>query len=353
MSSSKRRPPVRVAAIGLDHGHVFGMVHAVVSAGAELVAFYPGEGGLAAIFAKAHPDARVAERPQEILEDESIRLVLCAAVNADRAPLGVQVMQHGKDFMSDKPGVTDFDQLAEVRKVQQETGRIYSVCFSERFENRATVRASQLVHEGAIGRVIQTVGLGPHRINAPSRPPWYFERARYGGILCDIASHQMDQFLHFTGAENPRVVASRIANHAHPQWPELEDFGEALLEGDGCSGYVRVDWFTPDGLPSWGDGRLTLLGTEGFIEIRKNVDLAGRPEGSHLFLVDGAGTRYVECGDVELPYGRLLLDDVVNRTETAMSQGHCFRACELALTAQAEAERLAPPPAAAHSGGTP
>ena len=336
------RPPIRVAAIGLDHGHIFAMAHAVASAGAELVAYHPAEGGLAQVFAKAHPDARAVADHRVILEDESIQLVLCAAVNADRAPLGLDVMRHGKDFAVDKPGVTDLDQLEAVRKVQAETGRIYSVCFSERFENRATVRASELVRAGAIGRVIQTVGLGPHRINAPSRPKWFFERARYGGILCDIASHQMDQFLHFTGTTEPRVVASRVANHEHPEYPELEDFGEALLEGEGCSGYVRVDWFTPDGLSTWGDGRLTLLGTEGFIEIRKNVDVGGRGDGSHLFLIDGNETRYVDCSNVELPYGRLLLDDVATRTETAMTQAHCFRACELALRAQAAAERLPP-----------
>ena len=340
MTSS--RPPVRVGAIGLDHGHIFGMTHAVVSAGAELVSYYPGRGELAAIYAKAHPKARAVSVPGEILEDESIQLVLCAAVNADRASIGLDVMRHGKDFMSDKPGVTTFDQLADVRRVQAETGRIYSVCFSERFENQATVRASELVENGAIGRVVQTVGLGPHRIAAATRPDWYFQRDRYGGILCDIASHQMDQFLHFTAASEARVVASRIANHAHPEHPEFEDFGEVLLEGDGCSGYVRVDWFTPDGLSSWGDGRLTLLGTEGVIEIRKNVDLAGRPDGSHLFLVDGKDTRYIDCSDVVLPYGAQLLDDVVQRDETAMSQQHCFRACELALRAQAQAERLPP-----------
>lgn len=340
MPASGHRPPVRVAAIGLDHGHVFGMAHAVVSAGAEMVAFHPREGGLAGIFAKAHPAARAVDDRREILEDASIQLVLCAAVNADRAQVAAQAMQHNKDVMSDKPGVTDFEQLETLRRVQRATGRIWSVCFSERFESPATVRASQLVAQGAIGRVVQTVGLGPHRINAPSRPPWYFQRARYGGILCDIGSHQMDQFLHFTGARNARVVAARIANHAHPQWPELEDFGEALLEGDGCSGYVRVDWFTPDGLPSWGDGRLTLLGTEGFIEIRKNVDLAGHAEGNHLFLVDGRETRHMDCRQVPLPYGGQLLDDVLNRTETAMSQEHCFRACELALAAQDEAFRL-------------
>ena len=87
-------------------------------------------------------------------------------------------------------------------------------------------------------------------------------------------------------------------------------------------------------------GRLTLLGTEGFIEIRKNVDIEGRGNGSHLFLADGSSTRYIDCGDVTLPYGSRLLDDVLQRTQTAMSQEHCFRACELGLRAQAEATRI-------------
>lgn len=316
------------------------MAKAIVSVGAELVSYYPADGGLAPSFAKAYPNARAARDTREILEDETIQLVLCAGVNAERAPIGLEVMRHGKDFMTDKPGVTDLDQLADIRAVQKEAARIYSVCFSERFEKPATIRASELVAEGAIGRVLHTVGIGPHRLNERSRPAWFFQRARYGDILCDIASHQMDQFLHFTGATETRIIAARIANHGHPQYPEFEDFEEVMLEGDDCSGYVRVDWFTPDGLSTWGDGRLTLLGTERFIEVRKNVDIGGREGGSHLFLVDGSRTRHIDCSAGDLPYGRQLLADVVNRTETAMTQEHCFRACELSLRAQAEAGLL-------------
>jgi predicted dehydrogenase len=249
-------------------------------------------------------------------------------------------MRHGKDVMSDKPGFTTLEALAEARRVQAETGRIYSICFSERLENAATVKAGELVRAGAIGRVVQTIGLGPHRTNLPSRPAWFFERAHYGGILTDIAAHQVDQFLFFTGSTSAEVVASQVANYKHPQYPELEDFGDMLLRGDGGSGYIRVDWYTPDGLETWGDGRLTLLGTDGYIEIRKYVDIAGRPGGSHLFLVDHKGTQYIDCRDGELPYGRQLVDDIRNRTETAMPQAHCFLASELALRAEAQAVRL-------------
>ncbi len=345
--TTRDKPRLQFAAMGLDHAHIFSMTRAVVDAGGELVAYWPGHGGLAGLYGKVHPDARAVSDPMEILEDASIPVVLGAGVPADRAALGIQVMRHGKDFMVDKPGVTSLEQLAEIRRVQLDTGRIYSICFSERFENRATVHASGLVASGAIGRVIQTIGLGPHRIAEPTRPAWFFERARYGGILTDIGSHQVDQFLHFTGATDARVAAARVANHAHPHHPELEDFGEMLLEAPGCSGYVRVDWFTPDGLSTWGDGRLTILGTDGFIDIRKNTDIAGRGDGSHLFLVDGDQTRYIDCAQTELPYARQFVNDVFDRTETAMSQSHCFAVCELVLRAQSEARWLPELPAGA------
>jgi predicted dehydrogenase len=331
---------IRFAAIGLNHGHIYGQVNLLLQAGAELVSFYAREPALATPFAQSYPQARRAGSVEEILEDESLQLIASAAIPNERAGLGIAAMRHGKDYMSDKPGFTTLEQLAEVRRVQAETQRIYSVCFSERLGNAATVRAGELVASGAIGRVVQTIGLGPHRTSLPSRPDWFFRRAQYGGIIDDIGSHQVDQFLFFTGSRAARVVAAQVANYKHPQYPELEDFGEALLEGDGGTGYLRVDWYTPDGLDTWGDGRLTILGTEGYIEIRKNCDIAGRPGGNHLFLVDRKGAHYVDCSQVELPYGRQLLADIVERTETAMPQAHCFLASELALLAQAQAERL-------------
>ncbi len=203
----------------------------------------------------------------------------------------------------------------------------------------AAVKAGELVKAGAIGKVVQTIGLGPHRINIPSRPAWFFEKAKYGGILTDIASHQADQFLFYTGSTSAEVVMAQVANVNHPQYPELEDFGDMVLRGDGGMGYVRVDWFTPDGLPTWGDGRLTILGTDGYIELRKYVDIAGRAGGDHLFLVDKAGVQYIDCKDVPRPYGRLLIADILNRTETAMPQAHAYLASELCLKAEAMAEQ--------------
>jgi predicted dehydrogenase len=335
-----KAPRLRFAAVGLNHGHIYSQCDALIRGGGELVAFHAKEPELAAAFGKRYPQAKAAADARAILEDPTIQLVASAAIPDERGPLGIDVMRHGKDYMSDKPGLTTLARLAEVRQVQAETRRIYSICYSERFENKATVRAGELTKAGAIGKVIQTIGLGPHRMTPQTRPAWFFEKARYGGILCDIASHQLDQFLFFTGSARAEVLVAQVGNLHHPHHPGLEDFGDVMLQGDGGAGYVRVDWFTPDGLGTWGDGRLTILGTDGFIEIRKNVDIAGRPGGSHLFLLDQKQTRYVDCQDQELPYGPRLVDDVLNRTETAMSQQHCFLATELALRAQQQARPL-------------
>jgi predicted dehydrogenase len=336
-------PRITFAVIGVNHGHIYSQTDAVTKGGGQLVSFYAKEPDLAAAFGKRYPQAKLARSEAEILEDRSIQLVLSAAIPDERAPLGIRVMQHGKDYMSDKPGATTLEQLAEARRVQAETRRIYSIMYSERLENQATVRAGELVKAGAIGTVLQTVGLGPHRIGnvaGGQRPPWFWDKRRYGGILCDIASHQADQFLYFTGSTRAEVVAAQVGNLHHPQYPGFEDFGDVVLRGDGGTGYVRVDWFTPRGLATWGDGRLTILGTDGFIEIRKNIDIAGRAGASHLFLVDQKETRYIDCTAQELPYGRQLVTDVVDRTETAMTQAHCFLATEVILKAQKAAQTI-------------
>jgi predicted dehydrogenase len=342
LPAPQRPTRVRFGVIGLNHGHIYSQVAATIAGGAELVSFHATEPDLVEAFAKRHPQAKLARSAQEILEDSSLKLVVSASIPNERAPLGIEVMRHGKDFMVDKPGMTTLEQLADVRRVQAETKRIYSVLYSERHENKATVKAGELVKAGAIGTVIQTVGLGPHRMTPKTRPAWFFERERYGGILCDIASHQFDQFLFFTGSTTADILASQAGNVHHPQYPGFEDFGDVMLRGDRGSGYIRVDWFTPDGLQTWGDTRLTVLGSDGYIEVRKNIDITGRPGGNHLFLVDQKETRYIDTSDTALPFGERLVDDVLNRTQTSMPQAHVFLVMELALKAEKGAGRIGP-----------
>jgi predicted dehydrogenase len=344
LQNAARPARIRFAAIGLNHSHIYGQIDTALRGGGRFVSFFAPESDLADALARRFPGTARARSAREILEDPSIQLVVSASIPNERGPLGVEVMRHGKDFMVDKPGATTLDQLAEVRRVQAETGRIYSVLI-ERHESKSITKAGELVKAGAIGEVLQTVGLAPHRMSPTTRPAWFFERERYGGILSDLASHNLDAFLFFTGSTRADVVASQVGNLRHPQYPGLEDFGDVMLRGNRGSGYIRVDWFTPDALSTFGDGRLTILGSDGYIELRKNVDIAGRPGGNHLFLADHKQVRYVTCDDVVVPYSERLMDDVLNRTETATPQAQTFLAMELALEAQRTAQRIARSPA--------
>ncbi|MEO9877408.1 MAG: Gfo/Idh/MocA family oxidoreductase [Anderseniella sp.] len=330
----------KFAALGLDHRHVYGMAAGMIDAECRFAGFWtdgnpqPLQG-----FSKRFPDVPRHVDRQQILDDPEIKLVLISSAPHTRADLAIEAMQHGKDVMTDKPGCISLAELDRIRETVAETGRIWSVNFSERFEVRAVTTATELVHQGRIGDVVQTMGIGPHRLNAATRPGWFFDNRLYGGILTDIASHQIDQFLHFASLDDADIVHSAIGNFNNPDHLRFEDFGEINLTGGRAQAYIRVDWYTPDALPNWGDGRLFILGTDGYIELRKYVDVAGRDGTDHLFLVNGERCEYMDCSKAELPYSSDLARDVLERTETACSQSHTFKVCELALQAQSQAVR--------------
>jgi predicted dehydrogenase len=326
---------IRFSAIGLDHAHIYGMTRAIQRGGGELVSFYSKDPAQVAQYRKEFGDVKLASGEDEILNDKSVQLVLGAPIPDLRAPLGIRVMKAGKDYLGDKPAITSLEQLADVRKAIKETKRMFAIMYSERLEVRSAVHAGELIQQGAIGKVIQTVNLAPHRMNIPSRPEWFFDKARYGGILTDIGSHQADQFLYYTGSTQAHVVAAQTGNVAYPQYPKFEDFGDMIATGNGGTGYIRVDWFTPDGLDTWGDGRLFIIGTEGYIELRKYTNVAsGLKGGNHLYIVDKKQARYIDCNKVPLPFGPQFVRDIVERTAVAQNQEQCLLATELVLEAQ-------------------
>ena len=331
------------AAAHLDHGHINGQTEALMEAGATLKWVYDPDAKKVAAFQKKFPPAKPARSLDEILADPDVKLVTAAAVTSERGALGIRVMDAGKDYFTDKAPFTTLEQLEQARAVVARTGRKYMVYFSERLHNESAMFATDLVQQGAIGRVLQVIGLGPHRLNKASRPAWFFEREKFGGILCDIGSHQFEQFLTYTGATDATVSSAAVANFGNADYPTFEDFGEASLVGNnGTSNYIRVDWFTQDGLSTWGDGRTFILGTEGTIELRKNVDIAREKAGNHVYVVDRQGEHHLQVtGQVGCRFfGELILDSL-NRTEIAMTQAHAFKAAELCLRAQAAARRIA------------
>ena len=323
------------AAIGLDHGHIFGMTNGLLEAGATLKWVYDPDPAKVQAYCKVFPQAKPARSEDEVLMDPQVRLVAGACVTSERAALGMRVMLAGKDYFTDKAPLTTLTQLNEVKNIVAQTGRKYAVSYSERLQVEAAVYAEDLIAQGAIGKVIQVLGMGPHRLNAASRPAWFFEKEKYGGILCDIGSHQIEQFLFYTGATDATIVNAKIGNYNHPEYPELDDFGDATLIGNnGATGYFRVDWFTPEGLCTWGDGRTFILGTDGYIEMRKYLDVAKSTEENNVYWVDQYGEHFENVtGKVGFPYFGKLILDCMNRTENAMTQAHAFKAAELCIKA--------------------
>ena len=345
----KPRPVVKAgefvfAAAHLDHGHIHGQCNGLIEAGGTLKWVFDPDAKKVEAFLKRHPQAKVARSLDEILDDSSVHLVAAAAVPNVRGPIGCRVMTAGKDYFTDKTPFTELAQLDEARRIATATGRKYMVYYSERLHTESGMYATDLVQSGAIGKVIHVLGLGPHRLNKASRPAWFFKRKEYGGILCDIGSHQFEQFLTYAGATDAAIAHAAIANYAHPGTPALEDFGEASLIGNnGVSNYIRVDWFTPDGLSTWGDGRIVILGTKGTIELRKYLDIAREKTTDHVYIADATGERHIPvAGKVGYRFFGELILDILNRTEKAMTQAHAFKAAELCLRAQALAKWLTP-----------
>lgn len=331
------------SAVRLDHGHIYGMTNGLLEAGATLKYVYDPDPKKVEAFIKAYPQATPVRSEEEALQDQETRLIAGAAITSERCALGLRALSAGKDYFTDKAPFTTMDQLLSAKQAVKATGGKYMVYYSERLHVESAILAGYMIDQGEIGRVISVTGFGPHRLSAPSRPDWFFRREKYGGILCDIGSHQIEQYLHFAGEEDARVDCSRVANYDHPQYPELEDFGDCALTGQkGSTNYFRVDWFNPDGLRSWGDGRAFILGTKGYIEIRKYINVAAQnADGNHLFLVNGEGEKYIQAdGTTGYPFFGQLILDCLNRTENAMTQAHAFKAAELCLIAQEKANKI-------------
>ncbi len=345
LNIAKPSRTVRFGVCGMSHDHIYGMVDAMIRGGGELVSVYAAEPERGAAFVKRYPHAKLVSTEDAVLQDPSLLLVLSSAVPVQRAPIGIRAMRAGKCFLSDKPGALTLDQLAGIRRTIAETGKTYAIMYSELLEVKAAVEAGYLVQAGEIGKVIQTINIAPHQVfqragdagGAGSRPDWFWDPAQAGGILNDIGSHQVNQFLFYTGCTEAEVVASQVSNVRHPEHPKFQDFGDMMLRGNHGFGYVRLDWFTPNGLGTWGDGRLFILGTNGYIELRKYADIAGRPGGNHLFLVNQQRARYMNCNNVVLPFGPQFIADVANGTHVAQDQTQCLLAAELVIRAQMKA----------------
>jgi predicted dehydrogenase len=329
----------RFAAIGLDHRHIYDLTAGLLAAGATCAGYNPDttDPRVLAGFRNRFPDVPAVET-ERLLDDPSIDFVVISAVPRDRAELAIAAMRRGKDVMVDKPGITTLAQLLAVQQAAEETGRLWSIGLG-RLMSPAVQAALHVVRSGEIGSLVQLTSLAPHRLNRALRPSWFFDRPAYGGIINDIGVHSIDQFLAFAGAREAAIDFCCIgAFGTEPKG--FEDFAEFVLRTPSMRGYCRLDWFTPDGLPTWGDGRLFLVGTDGTLELRKNLDIEGRDGTDHMFVANRETTRHVDCSGMPVTYYRDFLTALKTRALIGMEQEQVFTVCRMALDAQARASRF-------------
>ncbi len=329
----------RFAAIGLDHRHVYDLTAGLLAAGATCAGYDPetSDPRVLAGFRKRFPDIPAVAR-QRLLDDPSIDCIVLCAIPRDRAVLAIEAMRRGKDVMVDKPGVTTEAQLEAVEAAVRETGRTWSIALG-RLTSPSVQAALAVARSGELGRLVCLSSMAPHRLNRALRPAWFFDRDAYGGIINDIGLHAIDQFLAFAGTDDATIAAATIgALGTAPAG--FEDFAEITLRSETMTGTMRVDWFTPDGLPDWGDGRLFLVGTDGTLELRKNLDIEGRDGGGHLFVANRERTRYQACAALPVSYYRDFLADVRDRSSHVMEGGRVFTVSRLALRCQMQAARF-------------
>lgn len=321
--------------VGLDHGHIYAMTTGLLEAGATLLYVFDEDTEKVSKFIKKFPQAKAVNSIKEIIAS-SCSLVVSAIRPDKRIELGLLMMKNGKDFFVDKPGFLRMEDAERIRCVVQQTCRKYFVYFGERVHVEGAVLAQHMIDAGYLGNIVSIQILAPHRLNPANRPEWFWHSALNGGIITDIGSHQLEQLLSYAHAKNAHILSSVIANKNNAIHPDFQDFGQvSLVTDNGVAGYCRVDWFTPDGLGAWGDGRVFIVGTKGTLEIRKYIDVANSEQGDQLYFVDAEGEHHIQAyGKTGFPFFGQFILDCINRTENSMTQEHVLAAMCLAISAQ-------------------
>lgn len=340
------KEPYGFAIVGAAHGHVIDMANRLLAAGATLIRAYDADPNNTALLRHHFPEIPLAEDARRIYEDPAVQLVITAGIPSERAGIAIAAMEAGKDCMADKAPLISLEQLAALKQTIARTGRKYSVFYGESVISESVLFACELIRRGAIGRLCYVSGAAPHRLNAPSRPAWFFDRKQTGGLLTDLLCHQVHQFLLFLDAQGlpteAKPIASRVGNLFHRDLGDMQDYGDATIASrSGVSGYFRVDWNSPAGLSTWGDSRMVIGGENGMIELRKNCDIARDKSGNHLYLVNDYGEFYENVsGKMPLTYFPRFIRESIDGFTDPHEQRLALDAIELTIRAQAAAENI-------------
>ncbi|NPV80086.1 MAG: Gfo/Idh/MocA family oxidoreductase [Firmicutes bacterium] len=262
---------IKIAVVGLAHPHIYDFLNEALGLdGVRLTGIVEEDATTRLNASKRYGQVPAFETMDDLLESVDVDLIATAAVNNRKADIIVNALKKGKHVISDKPLVTTMEDLERVKEAFREAGPNARLCMllTERY-NPSLVTAKQVIDSGEIGEIVNCIALRPHRLAPSTRPLWMFNRKEYGGIIVDLAIHDIDILRWFTGSDIAKIFAAHHSNSRFRQFKEFEDNGEIFLALDnGSTAFIRVDWLTPDGYPHHGDCRVLVVGTKGQVEAR-------------------------------------------------------------------------------------
>jgi predicted dehydrogenase len=320
--------PLPIAIIGAAHSHLDYVLDEVAAGGAARI-----------VAVVEHDPARLASLRQRtgapgyadhqaMLREHRIAAAAVVTEFGDRARIVADLAAQGILSIVDKPLAVRMADLDAVTTALR--GRDLVALMLEKRFYPVTLALRELVAAGRIGQIVAIHATGPHKLRPAGRPAWLFDQASYGGILADLAVHDIDLALLLCGAGSGQV-SGWISPLAAPGTAAFAGFGRALVSCDGGPQIaIEVDWLQPDASPRHGDYAMRVTGTHGradalFAQARLVLETHAQPA-QEVTLPEGQ------------PPARFAFDHLVSGAPLAIPTADALRATRIAILAQRSAE---------------
>ncbi|MFD2671393.1 Gfo/Idh/MocA family protein [Marinicrinis sediminis] len=266
------------AIIGCQHAHISIFIEEMLALGHVCKGIYERENHrLAEQIARKYDLPIVASL--EELEQESIDLIGCAAINNEKIDIMEWCEQFGKPIMIDKPAVTNRDGLKRLSALISRNQLEIGMLLTERYRPSVSTLKRRIA-EGRYGTIVHISMRKPHMLRPEDRPDWHFSKEQSGGIINDLFVHDIDLLRWLLADEICEMQAFR-SKRILPEYPDFYDAAglQIKMQGGGTA-QLYADWHTPESCWTYGDGRIFVTGTEGTAELRLSGDPLRAPLGA-------------------------------------------------------------------------
>jgi predicted dehydrogenase len=177
---------------------------------------------------------------ESMATDPEIDALIIGSINPYHYSQIKAAIENGKHIMVEKPVVTDFDQLNEIRKLSKEKG--IKVFPAHNFVYRAAVqKAKEIINAGKLGQIIHSSFVVTHTISEAHSKGWRGIKALgTGGTLIDSGHHLVYQALYLLG--KPEKLQGFTSKMVLKNM-ECEDTAQiSLLYPDGSMAVILQSW---------------------------------------------------------------------------------------------------------------